>query len=300
MFSHPALLYHDTDEYVSAILPFITVGLAAGEPVAVAVPDHNGVLLRAALGRASERVQWADMTVVGRNPGRIIPFVLRAFADRYTSRRVRIVGEPIWAGRSEEEYPACAQHEALINLAFVGRAVTILCPYDATRLPKDVLLDAEITHPVVTDGPTTRISAPYAPDAVVRKYNRALAAAPAAGREVRLAGLPGARHQVTAQAAAAGFSAARTAEIALVVTELLSNPIEHDRGVATLRTWFTGGVFHCEVENTGRLTDPLAGRIPAPVRQHRGRGLLLVNHFADLVRTHTGDHGTTIRAYFYR
>ena len=120
-FVHPALLYRDDEEYLDGTVPFIRAGLAAGEPVAVAVPGRNLELLRTALGADTDRVVMRDMTVAGRNPGRIIPTVLLAFAGAHPGRRVRIIGEPIWAGRSAVEYPACAQHEALINAAFTGR-----------------------------------------------------------------------------------------------------------------------------------------------------------------------------------
>jgi anti-sigma regulatory factor (Ser/Thr protein kinase) len=54
------------------------------------------------------------------------------------------------------------------------------------------------------------------------------------------------------------------------------------------------------VRDQGRLTDPLAGRRPAPRDQRGGRGLLLVNLIADLVRVHRGDDGTTVRCWFAR
>jgi anti-sigma regulatory factor (Ser/Thr protein kinase) len=56
----------------------------------------------------------------------------------------------------------------------------------------------------------------------------------------------------------------------------------------------------CEVGDRGRIADPLAGRLPAPRDQRGGRGLLLVNLVADLVRVHTGETGTTIRCWFHR
>ena len=115
-------------------MPFIRDGLAAGEPVAVAVPGPNLRLIRDALGADAAQVLLRDMTVAGRNPGRIIPTVLLAFANAHPGRRVRLIGEPIWPGRSAAEYPACAQHEALINAAFAGRPATILCPYNTELL----------------------------------------------------------------------------------------------------------------------------------------------------------------------
>ncbi|HEX9499900.1 MAG TPA: MEDS domain-containing protein, partial [Mycobacterium sp.] len=47
------------------------------------------------------------------------------------------------------EYPACVQHEALINMAFEGRGLTILCPYDTAHLGPRALVDARMTHPVL-------------------------------------------------------------------------------------------------------------------------------------------------------
>ncbi|OXM61064.1 MEDS domain-containing protein, partial [Amycolatopsis vastitatis] len=49
-FVHPALFYRGADEYLAGTVPFIRSGLAAGEPVAVAVPGPNLALLRAELG----------------------------------------------------------------------------------------------------------------------------------------------------------------------------------------------------------------------------------------------------------
>jgi hypothetical protein len=54
----------------------------------------------------------------------------------------------------------------------------------------------------------------------------------------------------------------------------------------------------CQVEDHGHLLNRLAGRVPAAVTQFGGRGLLLVNHLADLVRIHTTSAGTAIRVYF--
>lgn len=150
-FVHPALFYRDEREYLAGVVPFVRKALAAGEPVAVAVPTENLRLLKAEIG-TGEAVRFLDMREAGRNPGRIIPGVLRAFADAQPpGTRVRIVGEPIWAGRTATEYPACVQHEALINAAFQGRPVTILCPYDTRRLDPQAVADAYATHPVVVD-----------------------------------------------------------------------------------------------------------------------------------------------------
>ncbi|GGZ73822.1 anti-sigma factor RsbA family regulatory protein [Streptomyces echinoruber] len=303
-FVHPALFYRDQEEYLAGIVPFVRAGLAGGEPVAVAVPGENLELVRAALGEDAERVRLLDMRRAGRNPGRIIPGVLRAFADAQPpGRRVRIVGEPIWAGRSAAEYPACAQHEALINAAFRGREATILCPYDERRLDERVLADAHATHPVVIPaGPgRQRDSAAYDPDRVVAGYNEPLPVVPhALTFPFDAALLSRARHVATGEGARLGLTGIRLEDLALVTAELTTNSVVHGGGSGVLRVWAEDGHVLCEVRDRGRITDPLAGRRPAPREQRGGRGLLLVNLVADLVRVHTGADGTTVRCWFAR
>ena len=299
-FRHPALFYRGLDEYLTGTLSFIEEGLAADEPVAVAVPGDRLEPLRAGLHGAASRVSLIDMASAGRNPGRILPGVLLAFADDHRhADRVRIIGEPIWPGRTEVEYPACVQHEALINHAFAGRSVEILCPYDAAGLPDEVLADAERTHPTVIGATGRRRSSRYAPDQVLAEYNRALPEPPLCPAALLVDGpmLSEARAFASAEAHRAGLASERVDDFEFAVNELVTNSIEHARTRCEVRVWAEEGHLVGEVSDTGRLDDPLAGRRPAPPDQGRGRGLLLVNHLTDLVRIHHADPGTTIRVY---
>lgn len=297
-FVHPALFYRGEEEYLHGTVPFVRDGLKAGEPVAVAVPGPNLAMLKAALGEDVAHVKFLDMTEAGRNPGRIIPRVLRAFADTHRHTRVRIIGEPIWAGRSTVEYPACVQHEALINPAFQGRDVTILCPYDADRLDGQVLTDAYATHPLIISGGRERPSTSYAPEHVVARYNQPLEQ-PAAAEELAFQAdqLPGARRFAVGQASRFGLSGGRLEDVALIVAELTTNSVLHGGGSGVLRVWAEGGQVVCEVRDHGNLDDPLAGRRPPARDRPGGRGLLLVHSLADLVRLHTGPGGTAVRCY---
>ncbi|MEE1757425.1 anti-sigma factor RsbA family regulatory protein [Streptomyces sp. SP18CS02] len=298
-FVHPALFYADEAAYLSGTVPFLEAGLAKDEPVAVAVPAANLALLRDALGRDAERVGLIDMEQAGRNPGRIIPRVLRAFADAHPGRHVRIIGEPIWQSRSAEEYPACVQHEALINHAFTGRTVTILCPYDTSRLDERVLTDARATHPVLIEGGVELPSQMYAPDRVVADYNLPLAVPrDVDGLDFDADLLPEARRYATRRALALGLPGNRHDDFALAVAELTTNSVVHGGGSGTVRVWVEGGHLVCEVRDRGLLDDPMAGRRPAAPGQIGGRGLLLVHYLSDLVRLHSGSEGTTVRSYF--
>jgi anti-sigma regulatory factor (Ser/Thr protein kinase) len=301
-FVHPALFYRDDDEYLRGTVPFIVGGYEAGEPVAVAVPGARLDALRDAVSEtsasAATRVKWVDMSEAGRNPGRIIPGVLRAFADRHTGARVRIIGEPIWPGRSAAEYPACLQHEALINLAFEGREITILCPYDVTGLSPEAVRDALATHPVIVDEDGERTSEDYAPRRVIEACNQPLPEhAGAEAMPFDLDAVPRLRDQVCHRAAALGLRPGRVGDLELAVNELAVNSALHGGGKGVLRIWAEDGHVICEVRDSGLISDPLVGRLPAGLSSSGGRGVLMVNHLADLVRVFTGAEGTTIRVY---
>ena len=300
-FAHPALLYRNDAEFVAGTAGFVAEGLMLGLPVAVALPGWNLALLRAALGAAaSARVTLVDMTDAGRNPGRIMVDVLRRFADAHPDHPVRIIGEPVWPGRSRVEYPACVQHEALINYAFAGRPVSILCPYDVGRLAPQAIDDARATHPTMIDNGAERASLSYDPHRVLHELNLPLAAPAVAALRLPVpeSDLAQVRAAAVACARTLGVAAGTLDDVRLVVSELASNSLRHGGGHGVLSMWRADGHVVCQLHDRGVIDDPLAGRRPVPPGALDGRGLLLVNRLADLVRVHTGPAGTTIQAFF--
>lgn len=301
-FSHEALLYRDEAAYVQAITTFAVDGVANGEPVALALPADKLATVSRALGDTAREVELVNMSAAGRNPGAILSGVLRAFADSHRGR-VRVVGEPIWPERSAVEYVAAVEHEALINKAFAGKPAVILCPYDATRLGRGVLDDAVATHPDVVDETGRHHSTAYDPHAVIDGCNRPLPVA-SSGPAFRfdLHTLAEARRFAIAHAECLGAPRGRFEDIALVVGELTANSVQHGGGTGTLCVWqeaSTGAVVF-QVDDSGCHTDLLAGRVPVPPDRIGGRGLLLVNRLADLVRTYRGAGHTATRVWFDR
>jgi anti-sigma regulatory factor (Ser/Thr protein kinase) len=250
-------------------------------------------------GAPADRLRLVDMTEAGRNPGRIIPWVLHAFIQRHAGKRVRIVGESIWAGRTAEEYPACAQHEALVNVTLAGYPATILCPFDASRLDPQVLTDAGRTHPVVTGDGRRWCSPEYRPESVIGAYDQPLPDVPACAAAVEFdgTGLAELRDLIADRARRAGMTERRVVDLQLAVNELVSNAVLHGAGGGTLWMWTVAGGLACEVRDHGRALVPLAGRVPPGPGSVRGRGLVLVNYVSDLVRIHTRPDGTAVRLY---
>ena len=167
---HDAYTYDDADGYVTDLLGFVRGGLARDEPALIAVPGPNLELLHTGLSvQEAAQVRMHDMAVSGRNPGRILGSVLTAFVHEHPGHRVRIISETIWPDRTDEEYLACVEHEALINIALTRHPAHIVCPYNRTSLPPPVLADAARTHPTLAWAATaatvrpTVIPAPWPP-----------------------------------------------------------------------------------------------------------------------------------------
>jgi anti-sigma regulatory factor (Ser/Thr protein kinase) len=297
-YEHSALLYHSEGEYVDWLVRFIADGLDRAAPVLVVVPGDRLALLRRALGDAVADVTMADITEIGRNPARILAAQI-AFVEQHLDQHVRIIAEPVWAGRTAFEYPACMQHEALANMAFAGSDVAGLCPYDASQLDKSVLADVRLTHPQVWEGGAWKHSPEYALNAALDLCNQPLATNPAAVTYTvgEPADLAGARNCGNRYGRLLGMSADRLDDLMLVATELASNSLDHGGGECRLAFWYQAGHVVCEARDTGQWPDPLAGRRPPAAAGVGPYGLFVVNAIADLLRTHTTPTGTTIHAY---
>ena len=296
-FEHFLMPGRGDDSFARVAVDFLAAGLQRGDAIAAAVPSVRFAVLRRAFG---DDVALYDLSEAsGRNPGRIIPLVLSGFADRYRGTRLRVLQESVWAGRTDLEYPACVQHEALTNLAFAGRPMTVACFYDTDALAPSVTADARATHPAVLGAGG---SVGYAPAEIFARYNVPLPEPSHPISELRFdeSTQELARDFAARSAAAANLALERRIDVELVTYELTANSIKHGGGSGRLRVWAEKEVLICEVADSGRLTDPLAGRRPAGLSINGGRGLFLVNCLADLIRVHNLPDGLVVRAYFAR
>jgi anti-sigma regulatory factor (Ser/Thr protein kinase) len=303
---HEALFYHDEQDYARCIARFLREGFELAEPALVAVPGSRVDVLRSAMGPDAEWVRFVDMAQAGRNPGRIIPTVLYAFAREHQTGRVRIVGEPIWPGRSAAEYRAGLQHEALINIALADEQATILCPYDLQGLDAVALADARKTHPVLIEGDLREVSPDYGdPGAVADASLRSLPDIPELWGDMRIFScaddLRSIRQFVEELALKAGLRPARVSDLCMAVNEVATNTLVHTGRGGVLSLWQDPATHSliCEITDSGQLRDRLVGRIPPAPEDLHGRGLILVNLLCDLVEMPTGQigTGTTVRLH---
>jgi anti-sigma regulatory factor (Ser/Thr protein kinase) len=296
-FQHRAMAYVGADEYLAGTLPFLEAALEAEEPALVAVGPTQTEWLRKGLGGDGHPVRFLPMEEVGRNPALIIP-LWRDFVDEHEGRAVRGIGEPVWARRSPAALEECHRHEALLNLAFAeDPGFTLLCPYDAASLPSHVLERIVVSHRHLDHEGPLGGSAEFDPALDCFAGELPPPAVEPDTLEFGLAELAEARDRVTKAARRAGMDRGEVADLVTATSELAANSVMHGGGTGTLRVWCDSGTILAEVEDRGRIEDPLVGRRRPDVTQEGGRGLWLANQLCDLVQIRSGDWGTVVRLH---
>jgi hypothetical protein len=160
---HRALLYATDEDFVDAAAPFVTAGLERSDAVLVVSAPNRVNRLRRALGTDVERVEFRPSAKWYSSPQRALDS-FRAFLQESTgagSAWVRIIGEPMWAGRSPKEIRAWTRYESMLNIALAAYPATIVCPYGTRSLSGSIVADARCTHPEVMSGPTAARSLEY-------------------------------------------------------------------------------------------------------------------------------------------
>ena len=300
-YRHEAFFYGGHDEFMRGTLDFARDAIAAGEPMLVIVDEPKVDALRRELGADAARVQFTSMTAIGTNPACIIP-TWQAFlsAHAHDGVRVRGIGEPISDARDPDEVVECHRHEALLNRAFATLDFWLLCPYDTRALDASVIAEAERNHPFVRRGARSDANPDYAGTAALTgPFGTPLPDPPYEPTvlEFDATTLRDVRRLADSYATLAGLDAARTADLAIAVSEISTNSVQHGGGHGTVHMWLDRGVV-CEVRDGGELTgDPMVGRRRPDTGTNGGRGLWLANHLCDLVQLRSFATGTVVRLH---
>ena len=302
-FRHEALFYAGAEQFVRRAAGYVRDALAADEAILVAVIEPRAKLLREELGAEAERVEFADMERLGRNPARIIP-AWQDWVERNTgpagrrdraeerARGFRAIGEPVWAGRTGTEIRECQKYEELLGVAFDrGPAWSLLCSYDIESLPIDVVAMAHREH-----HPPPGVAA-VADDVLVDPLPDL--GPPIIELPFDLSALPRLRSLIRQHASALGLGERRVGDFVLVADELAANSVRHGGGGGVLRLWHQGSYAICEVHDAGVITDPLVGRRRPDFARHvGGAGLWTANRLCDLLLIRSAEaYGTSVRAH---
>jgi anti-sigma regulatory factor (Ser/Thr protein kinase) len=302
-FVHEALFYRDDDDFLATALPFLRDGLAADEMVAVLEPRPRLEMVRDALGDDAAGVAFADVAEAGLNPGRLIPLIADALGEATASgRRLRALGEPVFARRRAPELVECEVHEALVNVAFRPAApARLLCAYDRA-LPPAVQAAALRTHPWVRSAEGGGPNQAYSPAADGVDLATLPACTPlppptdvVLRGEFGMRDVPAVRRTVRQYARSCALPVEQVESLELAASELASNCIRHGGGGGSLALWRGPDAVVVEFSCPGRLEDPLTGRRRPRPDGDGGMGMYLVHQLCDLVQTRTGPQGTVVR-----
>jgi transcriptional regulator with XRE-family HTH domain len=164
MLEHSAFCYHTDDQFRTVLAPFLAEGIERSEAVVAVTTAANIKVLRKYLGKDARSVEFIDASGFYGTPSG----TLEAYASLSDAKLkagapwVRVVGEPMWAGRTDMEVRLWTRYEALINLRFSASPLSFICPYDERSVDPEIVRHAHVTHPHVVDEEGTSHSADYA------------------------------------------------------------------------------------------------------------------------------------------
>jgi anti-sigma regulatory factor (Ser/Thr protein kinase) len=278
---HDMFVYDADDAFAGLVAPYLDEGLEEGDALmAVFVPEKQS-LLRDALGRSSDTVDFTDANDVYTRPEAVLArydaAVRRLLADG--ARSIRLIGElPIW--ETQQQWDVWIRYDGLLNHAFTHLPVRVACAYDARVVPDPVLRESRRAHPLIHhgdwDGGEWHESHDFDPTEVVRSMTPDPPPLPqlrevSVGEDARSF-----RERLMDEMAAADVPSDQAYGMLLAAAEVYANTMRHGEGTPSLRVGRVDEGFVCELSDGGvGLDDPLAGYLP-PRENGPGRAGLWV------------------------
>jgi hypothetical protein len=299
-FRHWACVYDSDQQFLQTAVPFLAEGLAAGDPVlAVTTPAHLE-LITDALGPRGGEVDYAESAFFGRRPPQRVAAFFRYWKNHAGgSGGVRILAEPVWAGRSAREIAAWTRMESALNVVLAPASIAMICPYDTRTLDPDIVTGALRTHPARIAGSRLSPSADFTDPAEFARscdtgpLPEPPADAPAFPFDGDLRGL---RRFIAGRAACYGVTGDRADILVLAVSEVGAYLKNQGPGTAVVRTWEQPGAVVCDFRRPDlSIGDPFLGLRPARLEPSAGDGLWLANQICDWLEIRSGADGSTIQ-----
>jgi transcriptional regulator with XRE-family HTH domain len=166
LLQHHALIYGGTDDFAQSAGAFLLEGIELGETALVVSSRDNSHALRKYLGVDARRVRFAPSDDWYTSPREAVQRY-RDYASEALAAGapwLRVVGEPVWEGRSSTQIAAWARYELLLNVVFAGIPLSLACPYDQDTLRPAILRHACATHKHTLTHGEMVANATYDPD----------------------------------------------------------------------------------------------------------------------------------------
>lgn len=295
---HEAGFFASDAEFLDLLVPFVTEGSEAGEPVLIGYDARKSELLRAALPDPEAATFLTDAGTYASPAGAIAAY--RRQFDRHVAAgagQIRITGEIAQAG-SGARFAGWDRYESAVNVVWQDFPVWSRCLYDATVVA-DVVRDVvERTHPrLLTAGGGAVVSPRYQDIAEfeplppvadpVEASRPALVLTDASAWHVR--------HSV-AELAHGRIPVETAEELVLAVSEAAENAVLHGRPPVTVTAWTAHDRVVVHVHDAGPgPASPVAGLVPDG-SSVGGRGLWLSHQLPGVeIALLPGADGFTVR-----
>ncbi|WP_144124578.1 sensor histidine kinase [Catellatospora sichuanensis] len=297
---HDALQYHDDDQLLDAVVPFLREGAAAGDSVVLICRPDNAARLRDALGY-HQVVELPREDVYGGTVAALTAY--RDLVEREQQRgsnRVRVVTEIDFGSRPSGQWE-WARFDAALGQVLARYPIWNLCLYDRRRVPAEILRAGESSHShLLADGGRVP-SAGYTDPVTLLGDARMRWRDPLENGPPRLdvAG----PHDLAALRAAVeeillrdGVSAYAVQGFVLAVSEVATNAILHGAPPVRVRLWSDGERALCSVSDGGHCFSPYSGYVPTDRAVGAGgMGLWLARQMSDDLTVDAAADGCTVR-----
>ncbi|WP_405889985.1 sensor histidine kinase [Streptomyces sp. NBC_00133] len=261
-FAHYACLYGDEEEFLAMAVPFAEEGLAAGESVLAATTPENIQLLRDALGARAHALDTADTGYFGRRPVDRVAAFLRYWEDcRAPGRPVRMIAEPVWAGKCARQIAELKRMESGFNVLLAHMDARLICLYDTRVVPGHVVDAAWATHPRHVVGDLVLPCGTYTdPESYAAAGESPLPPPPSGAVLLEPPASPAAvRRFARLRAEAAGLADERVAQAETLTNEALTWLLAQGAADVEVRSWEEPGALVWDVLGRG-LQTVLPGR----------------------------------------
>ena len=297
---HEAAVYASDTELRDTALPFLSDGVAAGEPTFVILtPEHND-LIRRDLGDPAG-LTYVPAPDAYLNPALTVREYRRLSAEAVAAgaAQVRFITEVPHPGVGAA-WDWWGRYESAANDIFADLPVWAVCSYDRRTTPADVVDEVLRSHPHLA-GPSgthlenDRYESPL--DFMSNRlctYEDPLEIGPATV-DLHNPTISQAR-RVAAELAEPVLGQLAAEDLALAVSEVTANALSYGKPPVRLRLWVgLDRIVVTVLDHGGGLNHPTVGLSPVGPEKQSGRGLWIATQVCDHLSLSRSEHGFLIR-----
>ncbi|MDI6105137.1 MEDS domain-containing protein [Actinoplanes sp. NEAU-A12] len=307
-FCHSLLAVDAPDTIERQLVPLLRRKINARQAVLMVVGAATEQTVRDRLGGDADALQWAPPDGFYQRLG----FAYRSFGrllDERCSRRqpVHLVAEPDLISAASAPVNRAAAflgYEAMVNDVFARYGCPITCIWHSHHHPATVIDGVREVHgrQVTVEGEQDNPRY-MAPATYLNAHAQATMTPTPPVTEIdglvwEVGQLATCRADVVDWAGRHRFAPAAARQVAMAISEVVSNGLQHGRPPVHMRAWAYHDTLIVHIEDHGAQPIPADAGYRPPATPVDAGGLWVARQLADVLLTHTGHGRTAVRLYF--